>query len=115
LHFGADVLVPDLAGWRRERLPLLPDAPAFTLPPDWACEVLSPSTATLDRARKVPIYARQGVPHLWLIDPRLRTLEVYRLEGERWIVLESHGGSTDVRAEPFEAIALDMRRWWGER
>jgi Uma2 family endonuclease len=115
LHFGADVLVPDLAGWRRERLPALPDEPAFTLPPDWACEVLSPTTATLDRARKMPIYAQRGVAHLWLIDPTARTLEVYRLEGERWVVVSSSGGSTTVRAEPFAAVELDMRRWWGER
>ncbi len=115
LHFDADVLVPDVAGWRRERLPTLPDAPAFTRPPDWACEILSPTTATLDRTRKMPIYARNGVAHLWLIDPTARTLEAYRLEGERWMVASSHGGSTSVRAEPFAAIDIDMRRWWGER
>jgi len=115
LHFGADVLVPDLAGWRRERLPSLPDAPAFTLAPDWVCEVLSRSTAPLDRARKMPIYARRGVTHLWLIDPQLRTLEVYRREDDHWRVVESHGGSSGVRAEPFAAVELDMRRWWGER
>jgi Uma2 family endonuclease len=115
LHSGTDVLVPDLAGWRRERLPSLPDAPAFTLAPDWACEILSPTTATLDRTRKMPLYARNGVPHLWLIDPSARTLEVYRLEGERWMVASSHGGSTSVSAEPFAAIEIDMRRWWGER
>lgn len=115
LHFGADVLVPDLAGWRRERMPTLPDTPAVTLAPDWACEILSPTTAALDRTRKMPIYARNGVAHLWLIDPPARTLEVYRLERERWMVASSHGGSTSVRAEPFAAIELDMRRWWGER
>jgi Uma2 family endonuclease len=115
LHFGADVLVPDLAGWRRERLPSLPDEPAFTLAPDWVCEVLSRGTATLDRARKMPIYARRGVAYLWLIDPQLRTLEVYCLEDGHWRVVESHGGSIGVRAEPFAAVELDMRRWWGER
>jgi Uma2 family endonuclease len=115
LHFGADVLVPDLAGWRRERMPSFPDTAAVTLAPDWACEILSPTTATLDRTRKMPIYARNGVAHLWLIDPTARTLEVYRLEGERWMVASSHGGSTSVRAEPFAAIDIDMRRWWGER
>jgi Uma2 family endonuclease len=115
LHFEADVLVPDLAGWRRERLPSIPDAAAATLPPDWACEILSPTTATLDRTRKMPIYARNGVAHLWLIDPTARTLEVYRLEGERWMVVSSHGGSTSVRAEPFTVLPIDMRRWWGER
>jgi len=114
LHFGADVLVPDLAGWRRERLPALPDAPAFTLAPDWVCEVVSPTTGALDRTRKMPVYARERIAHLWLIDPRTRTLEVYRLEGGRWIVASTHGGAGPARAEPFEAVDLDMRRWWGE-
>ena len=114
LHFGADVLVPDLAGWRRERLPALPDAPAFTLAPDWVCEVVSPTTGALDRTRKMPLYAREQIAHLWLVDPHTRTLEVYRLEGARWIVASMHGGAETVRAEPFEAVELDMRRWWGE-
>jgi len=114
LHFGADVLVPDLAGWRRDRLPALPDEPAFTLAPDWACEALSPSTAALDRTRKMPVYARAGVAWLWLIDPHLQMLEVYRLEAGHWVVVANHGGSTTVRAEPFADIELDMRRWWGE-
>lgn len=85
------------------------------LAPDWVCEILSSTTATLDRTRKMPIYARTGVAHLWLIDPAAHTLEVYRLEGERWMVASGHGGSTSVRAEPFAAIEIDMRRWWGER
>jgi Uma2 family endonuclease len=114
LHFGADVLVPDLAGWRRERLPALPDAPAFTLAPDWVCEVVSPTTGALDRTRKMPVYAREQIAHLWLVDPRMRTLEVYRLEGGQWIVASMDGGAEPVRAEPFEAVELDMRRWWGE-
>jgi len=114
LHFGADVLVPDLGGWRREHLPTLPDEAAFTLAPDWACEVLSPTTAALDRTRKMPVYARSGVAHLWLIDPRALTLEVYRLESGRWVVASTHGGETHVRAEPFAEVELDMRRWWGE-
>src|SRR5689334_25190870 len=81
LHFGDDVLVPDLAGWRRERMPRVPRTPAFTLAPDWLCEVLSPSTARLDRAAKLPVYAREGVKHVWLVDPEARMLEVFRLEG----------------------------------
>src|SRR5437762_2790090 len=75
LHLHVDVLVPDLAGWRRERMPAVPDAPAFELAPDWVCEVLSPSTAAIDRAEKMPIYGRERVGHLWLIDPAARTLE----------------------------------------
>lgn len=83
LHLGRAALVPDLAGWKRERLPELPDTAALTLAPDWLCEVLSPSTETLDRARKMGSYAREGVKHLWLADPRTRLLEVYRLEQGR--------------------------------
>lgn len=115
LHFASNVLVPDLAGWRRERLPELPDAPAFTLAPDWVCEILSPSTTTLDRSRKMPIYAHVGVAWVWLVDPPTRSLEVYRADGEHWTLAETHAGSTTVRAEPFAALPLDLPRWWGER
>lgn len=114
LHLGADILVPDLAGWRRERMPVLADEPYSELAPDWICEVVSPSTARIDRVRKMPIYARERVSHLWLIHPGLQTLEVYRLEGQRWVVASSHAGAESVRAEPFEAAELDMSRWWSE-
>ena len=112
LHLGSDVLVPDLAGWRRERMPVLPNVAAFTQAPDWACEVVSPSTGAIDRGRKMRIYAREGVGHLWIVDPIIRTLEVYRLEGDRWIVASTHGGSEGIPAEPFEAVTLDPARWW---
>jgi len=112
LHRGEDVLVPDLAGWRRERMPEMPHTAAFTLAPDWACEVLSPSTATLDRARKMAVYAREGVKHFWLVDPVLRTLEVYRLENGRWSLLGTHAGAVTVHAEPFEALALELGALW---
>ena len=114
LHLGADILVPDLAGWRRERMPVLKDVAYFELVPDWVCEVVSPSTARIDRVRKMPIYACEGVSYLWLIHPSLQTLEVYRREGEHWVVASSHVGAESIRAEPFEAIALDMNRWWLE-
>lgn len=112
LHLGPDVLVPDLAGWRRERMPVLPDVAAFTQAPDWVCEVISPSTAAIDRARKLRVYARERVGHCWILDPRARTLEVYRLEGERWIVAATHAGDEPLRAEPFDAAALAPSRWW---
>ena len=112
LHFEEDVLVPDLAGWRRERLPVLPNVAAMTQAPDWACEILSPSTGAIDRGRKMRLYAREGVDHLWLVDPLARTLEVYRLEGGRWIVASTHGGEDLVRAEPFAAVELALERWW---
>lgn len=114
LHLDADVLVPDVAAWRRTRMPSVPDVAAFTLPPDWVCEVLSPRTASIDRSRKMPIYAREGVRHLWLVDPRVRTLEVYQLEAGKWVVVHTYAGDDPVRAEPFETLALDVQRWWVE-
>jgi len=114
LHFATDVLVPDLAGWRHERMPKVPNVAYFELAPDWVCEVVSPTTGRLDRVRKMPVYAREHVRHLWLVDPILRTLEVYRLEGTRWVVASTHGGPEQVRAEPFEAVELDLSRWWLE-
>ena len=112
LHLGEDVLVPDLAGWRRDRLPRVPDAAALTLEPDWVCEILSPSTLRLDRALKMPIYAREGVRHAWLLDPRARTLEVFRLEQGRWLLLGVWSEDARVRAEPFEAVEIALPDLW---
>ena len=114
LHLGSEVMVPDLAGWRRECMPRIPDVAYFELVPDWVCEVVSPRTGILDRRRKMPIYAREGVSHLWIVDPILKTLEVYRLESGRWVVASTHGGDDLVRAEPFEAVAFEIVRWWLE-
>ena len=114
LHLGRDVLVPDLGGWRRSRLPQLPETAYFPLAPDWICEVLSPSTAQLDRARKLGIYARERVAHAWLIDPLARTLEVLRLEHGRWVILATHAGSEVVRAEPFAEIDLELDALWAD-
>jgi Uma2 family endonuclease len=114
LHLGEDVLVPDLSGWRKERMSQPPRTAAFTLAPDWVCEVLSPSTAAWDRASKLPVYAREGVRHIWLVDPVLRTLEVFRLDGERYTLLITHAGKASVRAEPFEAFELELAYLWGE-
>jgi Uma2 family endonuclease len=85
---------------------------AFTLAPDWVCEVLSPSTAALDRVRRVRVYARASVGHLWLVDPLQRTLEVHRLAGGHWLVASTHGGEEVIHAEPFAAAAIPLRRWW---
>ena len=112
LHFGADVLVPDLAGWRRERMATIPDAPAITLAPGWVCEVISPSTGRLDRSRKMGVYGREGVAWLWLVDPLAHTIEIYRLESGRWVVADTFGGWEVVRAQPFDAIELQPGRWW---
>src|SRR5260370_10281350 len=87
LHLHGDVLVPDYTGWRRTRMPTMPEAAAFELAPDWVCEVLSKGSVATDRSEKMPIYAREKVPFLWLVDPLARLLEVYRLEGGRSLQL----------------------------
>jgi Uma2 family endonuclease len=112
LHLGKDVLVPDLAGWRRERMPSRPETAYFPLAPDWVCEVLSPSTAQIDRARKLAIYARERVTHAWLVDPLAQTLEVFQLEGGRWVLLGTHAGQEVVRAQPFDDIEIELASLW---
>jgi Uma2 family endonuclease len=113
LHLGPDVIVPDLAGWRRSTLPQIPNAPAITVAPDWICEVLSPSTEAMDRVPKLRIYARERVSHVWFVNPRSFTLEVLRLEEGRWIVAATHDGDQVVHAEPFDAVPLELFRLWG--
>jgi Uma2 family endonuclease len=117
LHLGAkpDIVVPDLAGWRRERVPedfFDDDEVAIELVPDWVCEVLSPSTERNDRGRKRRIFRRESVGHYWLVSPELRTLEVYRLEGGRWVEVDTYEGDAVVRAEPFDAIELSLAALW---
>jgi len=114
LHLGPepDIIVPDLAGWRRERMPAVPHAAYLTVAPDWACEVISPSTEDIDRAEKMPIYARENVAHVWLVDPLLKTLEVFRLDGESYRMVHTWRGSASVRAEPFDAIELELAILW---
>jgi len=90
----------------------MPDASAFELPPDWTCEVLSPSTAKVDRVDKVPIYAQAGVSHVWLVDPALQTLEALRLESGGYRLLGTWHGSAKVRVEPFDAIDLELAALW---
>lgn len=108
LHFGDDVVVPDLAGWRRERLPDVPAEPFLTLAPDWVCEVLSPSTSALDRGDKMKVYARERMPWLWLVDPIGKTLEVLNLDGATYRVVDVFSGEAPVRAKPFDAIELEL-------
>jgi Uma2 family endonuclease len=108
LHLAEDVLVPDLAGWRRERMPEIPDAPFFALAPDWACEVASPSTRRLDRGPKMDAYARSGVPFVWLVEPLDQLLEVYTLEGGRYVRLAAFTGCNMARIVPFDAVELDL-------
>jgi len=108
-----EALVPDLTGWRRERMPELPEESHFTLAPDWICEVISKSTEDKDRNEKMPIYAREGVRWAWLVDPIARKLEVYTLgPGRRWSEPQIHRGGARVRVQPFEAIELDLSLLW---
>jgi Uma2 family endonuclease len=112
LHLANDIVVPDVAGWRRERLPSLPEQAYFTLRPDWVCEVVSPSTASMDRVKKLAIYARERVDHAWLVDPIARTLEVLRLNDGHWTIVATAADAEVLRVEPFEAIELDLSLLW---
>jgi Uma2 family endonuclease len=112
LHLSEHVLVPDIAGWRKERMQVLPDSHVFDVPPDWVCEVISPNTAGRDCLEKAPIYAEHGVCHLWLLDPEYKSLEIYRLNGGRWGFLSKHREDEKVRAEPFHDLELDLNLLW---
>ncbi|MFN2446024.1 MAG: Uma2 family endonuclease [Vicinamibacterales bacterium] len=114
LHLAADVVVPDIAGWRRERLPRLPETAYFASAPDWICEVVSPSTAVLDRIKKLAIYAREGVEHAWIVDPLAQTLEALQLERGRWTIVATGHGQGGVRLPPFDAMELDLSLLWEE-
>ncbi len=115
LHLGEDVVVPDIAAWRRERMPELPDTAWFELRPDWVCEILSPSTERIDRGRKLRIYAEAAVPHAWLVNPVERTLEVLRLAGGAWTIVTVLTGDDEVRAEPFDAVPFPLAALWEDR
>ena len=114
LHFvqDAEVDVPDLAGWRRERMPLLPEGHRYTVVPDWVCEVLSPSSESRDRKVKMPIYARFGVAYTWLVDPLARTLEAYALDTGSWREIGRFAGSERVSVAPFDAVTINLAGLW---
>lgn len=112
LHLGSQVVVPDIAGWRRERLTAYPDTNYFELAPDWVCEILSGSTETRDRTVKMRIYAEAGIPHLWLIDPRLQILEVFELHDDLWTKVGAWNSADEVRAPPFEVVSFPLADLW---
>ncbi len=114
LHLGKkpDIMVPDLAGWRKQHMPVVPDVAWFDLPPDWICEVISPASTFKDRVLKMPIYGEQGVEWLWLVDPEHRTLEAYQLINKRWTVLGTWGDNDLARIEPFDAIEIPLKTLW---
>jgi Uma2 family endonuclease len=113
LHLGRNVLVPDLAGWRRERMPEIPKGHAFTIVPDWICEVTSPSSGRLDRLKKMPQYARADVEYAWIVDPEQQTLEAYQRRDDSWTLIGTYGEDPIARIEPFEAIEIELTLIWG--
>lgn len=114
LHLAEDIVVPDLAGWRRETMPEYPDVAYFTIAPDWVCEVLSPSTRRLDLSEKRALYAREGVRHLWFVDPDARTLEAFELRDGQWVLLGTLAGDAPVSLPPFDAITFPLDALWPE-
>jgi Uma2 family endonuclease len=114
LHLGPHVIVPDIAGWRRERLPKLPNTAYFETAPDWVCEVLSPSTVRIDRTDKLRIYAEYGVKHCWLVDPDAKTLEVMALTGDKWLLAATFKDADAVSTPPFEVHTFALDVLWPE-
>ena len=112
LHLGDHVIVPDIAGWRRERLPKLPDTAWIETPPDWVCEVLSPSTQRRDRTDKLAVYATFGVSHCWYVDPLARTLEVFALTSDKWLLAATFKDADPVTAPPFEVHTFLLDVLW---
>lgn len=112
IRFGEDIRAPDLAGWRIEHWTAPPENGPLEIIPDWVCEILSPSTEREDRTEKLPLYARARASHAWLINPQTNTLEVFRLEGARWVLASTFSGEALVRTEPFDAIEFDLSALW---
>jgi Uma2 family endonuclease len=116
LHLENDIFVPDIAGWVRERMPEMPQESFFNVTPDWICEVLSPSSAFVDRTKKMPLYDSLGVKYFWLVDPILKTVEVYKNESlqgvSRWFLLNTFSENSKVKAVPFDGIDIDLSYLW---
>ena len=114
IHLGEDVIVPDICGWLRSRMPVIPDTDWFETAPDWACEVLTPSTRLLDQVIKREVYARHGVAHLWHLDPEARVLEVFELTEGKWLVWQTFTGDDEVAAPPFAAMPFTLSDLWAD-
>lgn len=112
IHLGPDIVVPDLGGWRRETLPRMPEQAYMTVAPDWVCEVSSPRTRALDRGRKLAVYRREGVSHVWLVEPLDQLVEVLALDGDTYRIIEHAVGDAPARLTPFEAIEFDVAALW---
>jgi len=113
IRFGDDYRIPDIAGWKKERYTRPTGDGPYEVMPDWVCELLSKGTRIVDLTEKLPLYARHGIRHAWIIDAIGQTLEVYRLEGKHWLLAQTFGGAAKVRAEPFDAIEIDLSLIWG--
>ncbi|MCF6198994.1 MAG: Uma2 family endonuclease [Hyphomicrobiaceae bacterium] len=112
LHLGEHILVPDLAGWRRENMPELPQTAWFETPPDWICEVISPSTARYDRLEKRNIYGQFKVSHLWFIDPDAKTLEAFELQKSKWVLIATNANKDDIAVAPFAEVPFSLGVLW---
>jgi len=114
IHFVLDteVAVPDLAGWRRERKLKFPTGHKVEIVPDWICEILSPSTRSIDREIKMPLYARHGVSFFWLVEPVEHVVEAYRLESGEWLGVGRYTGTAQAAIPPFDAVPLDLGGLW---
>jgi Uma2 family endonuclease len=112
IGLGEDILVPDLAGWKKERFPVEEPHNWISAAPDWACEIVSPGTRRLDKIKKMPAYARHGVRYFWLIDPLDKTLDVFRLQSGKWLLLDAFSENDKFRAEPFEEIEIELGDLW---
>ncbi len=112
LHLGPHVVAPDIVGWRRERMPHMPEKAYIETPPDWVCEISSPSTESVDRGPKRRIYATYGVGHLWLLNPTVKYLEVYALREGQWMHVETYQDGEQVKAPPFDAVPFAIADLW---
>jgi Uma2 family endonuclease len=112
LHLGPHVVAPDIAGWRRERMPHMPAKAYIEAAPDWICEIISPSTESIDRGAKRRIYATYSVGHLWLLNPVARYLEAHALRDGQWVHFETFEDGDEVKAPPFEAVPFRVADLW---
>ncbi|WP_223274943.1 Uma2 family endonuclease [Tateyamaria sp. syn59] len=112
VHLGTDVLAPDVAGWRRERMPTIPDTAWFDIVPDWVCEIHSPSTRKVDQIDKSEIYATFGVKHMWFVDPDERTLIAYENNDGAWTTIATLRDDDPVCVAPFDAITFKLDDLW---
>jgi Uma2 family endonuclease len=112
IKLGDDILVPDLAAWKKQRFPLHEEPKWISVVPDWVCEILSPNSLRTDKIKKMPLYARCGVPFLWLIDPTAKTLDIFRAESGNWLVAGTYAEDDTIRAEPFQEIEIALTDLW---